>query len=438
MIRGARQVGKTWLVREFSKSFESFLEINFDEQQDKHSLFKSGEVTDIIRLLQVDWGKSIIPGKTLLFLDEIQAAPEVIRLLRYFYEKVPGLHVIAAGSLLEFVLKDEVESMPVGRIEFMFIGPLTFEEFLLAQGENYLVDYLAAWIPGQEIPETLHKKCLAQLRSFMAVGGMPEPVARFCEAGDFAAAARIQAGILETLQADFSKYGMKIDSRLLRLVFRRAPQIVGAKVKYVNITPDESAGRLHQALQALADARLITIVYHSDGGLPLNACCNMRRFKILYLDIGLFTQALSPGAGNGILLAENLLTANCGAAAEQLVGQHLLYPAESWSTPGLHYWHSEQVSASAEVDYLLQFELAVVPVEVKAGKTGSLRSLQVFCFKKRCGLALRFNTDYPSLGEVRHTIPALGEVSYRLLSLPIYMVGQSRRLLGASLLSHLD
>ena len=172
VIRGARQVGKTWLVREFARTnFQNLVEINFDETPESESLFQTNNVNEIVQLIEAEKGINIIPGETLLFLDEIQSAPKVLPALRYFYEKIPELHIIVAGSLLGFLLSESQFPMPVGRIEFMFLGPLSYEEYLMASSEHKLLDYINSLTLNSLLPDSIHKKCLTYLRNYFIVGG---------------------------------------------------------------------------------------------------------------------------------------------------------------------------------------------------------------------------------------------------------------------------
>lgn len=420
IIRGARQVGKTWLVREFAQQFESLLEINFDKYPEKVQLFKNREIDKILELLQIDSDIDISLGKTLLFLDEIQAAPEILPLLRYFYEERPDLHIICAGSLLEFLLAEHDFSMPVGRIEYLHLGPMNIEEFLRAQGQDRLVKFLASFSLGDSIPESIHKNLLYYVKLFFVVGGMPAAVKRFCASGELAEAAREHEIILQTYEDDFSKYRKRIYPQRLRKVFRRLPALVGRKLKYVNIDPEERSRELADSLHLLELARIFFRIRHSSGnGVPLGAEAKERDFKPLFLDVGLVATSLGLNLVK-LEVADDLLMINKGAMAEQFIGQHLLYDRPAYEKPQLFYWNREKRGSSAEVDYLIAHENQVVPVEIKAGTTGSLKSLQIFITEKKVPAALRFNTMQPS---------CLQQKAVTIISLPLYLVGQTKRLL---------
>lgn len=430
IIRGARQVGKTSLVRMFAESrCENLVEINFDLNPEKSALFASRDVAQIVQLLEVDLNADIVPGKTLLFLDEIQSAPEVIPLLRYFYEKMPSLHVIAAGSLLEFVLTEHTFSMPVGRIEYLFMGPMSFSEFLVASGKAKLRGFLADYQLGDPMPQSIHETLLGLLKMYCIVGGMPAAVKAYVQGGDLRLVAREQSSILQIYRDDFSKYGNRIDTRLLGTVFTAIPRLVGQKIKYVNIDRNERAKPLADCIDMLEKARVIYAVTHSAGnGIPLGAEMNTKDRKPLFLDVGLLCCALGLKATD-LHQAESLILVNSGAVAEQFAGQHLLYGGETYAEPNLYYWNREQRSSSSEVDYLIAHGAKVVPVEIKAGKVGSLKSLHVFAAEKGSARAVRLNTDLPSRCLASSAVASKQSEPFELISLPLYLVGETNRLL---------
>lgn len=430
VVRGARQVGKTYLVEEFAKKhFDNLISINFDKTPEKKGLLRGRSVADLITLLEVDSGAKVVPGKTLIFLDEIQAAPEWLAMLRYFYEDRPDLHIIAAGSLLEFTLADHDFSMPVGRIEYMNMGPMTFEEFLTALGEEALVDFMGGWQLHAEFPCPFHEKLLSYLRTFMVIGGMPSSVRAYCEDGHIADVLRVQQNILQTFADDFTRYRKRINAGRLRKVFSSMPSLIGRKLKYVNIDRNEKARDLADCVNLLEMARIMHKVRHSSGnGLPLAAEADDHDFKPLFLDCGLVCSALGLQLTE-LQLAEDLALVNDGALCEQFIGQHLLYQQPSYIKPDLFYWNREKRGSAAEVDYLFPYEGQVLPIEIKAGKTGTLRSLHVFLREKRSHSALRFNSDLPSKFEIGANAAADATMVTNLISLPLYLVEQWPRLI---------
>lgn len=430
VIRGARQVGKTTLVRLFAaRCFEGLAELNFERTPRAAELFASKDPKETLRLLEPYLGREITPGRTLLFLDEIQATPQVLSALRYFYEELPELHVVAAGSLLELALEAPAFSVPVGRIEYLHLGPMTFDEFLLAAGQEKLAEFLRSYSLTDPIPDALHERLMEALRSFLVVGGMPDAVRAFVEGDSYRESEAIKHSVLATFHDDFGKYGQRVDTTRLRKVFERLPHLVGSRFKYVNVDREERSRDLAGALRLLTLARVAFPVRHTAAnGIPLGAEANERNFKILCLDVGLMATA----CGLTILdleSASDVMMVNRGALCEQFVGQHLLYSAPPWEEPQLFYWSRERRGSTAEVDYVISQGSEVVPIEVKAGKTGTLKSLHVFLREKGRSFAIRLNTAPPSMLETMLALPGEEEAPWQLMSLPLYLVGQVRRLL---------
>ncbi len=430
-LRGARQVGKSWLARAFaSEHLSRRVEINFEKTPEAAKLFSDRAPKRIVPRLELQAGEKIVPGRTLLFLDEIQAAPEVFACLRYFHEEMPDLHVMAAGSLLEFVLRDHEFSMPVGRIEYLHLGPLNYEEFLEASGRGHLAAFLKEYSVGDGAPVPVHEQFMEALREFLVVGGMPEAAQVFIETSSFLECERVQQSILSTYQNDFSKYGWRGNTSRIQQVFNRLPHLVGGKFKYSHVDRTAQARDVGAALRRLCLARIACKVHHSSSnGVPLGAEIDERKFKVLFLDVGLLCRA----CGLSLLdfeKAGDVMLVNAGAVCEQFIGQHLLYGRAFFEEPELYYWSREKRQSSAEVDYVFSIGNRIIPVEVKAGKTGRLKSLHAFLREKRRAFGLRFNADMPSLLEDHIDVPGEGRLNYRVLSLPLYMVGQARRLCG--------
>jgi len=433
VLRGARQVGKSWLVRQFAeKCMDNLIEINFEQTPDAAAHFADKSPEKIVSRLELLSGQAIVPGKTLLFLDEIQAAPEVFACLRYFYEQMPDLHVVAAGSLLEFVLKKHEFSMPVGRIEYMYLSPMSYEEFLTASGRERLVAFLKEYQIGDELIEHVHEQLMRALREYMVVGGMPEAVQAFVDSPSFLECEKVKQSVLSTYQDDFSKYGNRINVSRIQQMFNKIPRLVGGKFKYSHVDRQAQARDIKRALDLLCLALIAYKVYHSSSnGVPLAAEIDERKFKILFLDVGLMCRS----CGLSLLEFENaddVMLVNSGAICEQFIGQHLLCSKDYFEEPEVYYWNREKRQSSAEVDYILSIGNKIVPTEVKAGKTGRLKSLHTFLKEKHCSFGLRFNADMPSLLDTSAVLPSGEVLEYRILSLPLYMVGQARRLCASS------
>ena len=432
VIRGARQVGKSTLVREFARTAHfSLVELNFERNPELREAFAFRDPARVLSTLTLLTGQTIAAGTSLLFLDEIQAAPEALAALRYFHEEMPELHVVAAGSLMEFALADTRFSMPVGRVEYLHLGPMEFEDFLGAAGHPELASHLRAFslsdLSEDAIPGPVHGKYVDLLRQYWVVGGLPEAVSAWAQSRDFTRVSRIHQSVVATYRDDFNKYSHGSLKGRIQTVFDRLPGMVGRKFKYVQVSRDHRAAELADALRHLCMARVASKVHHtSANGLPLAAEADERRFKCLYMDVGLMCAALHLNVLD--LGRQDPTFVNGGAVAEQFVGQHLLYGGPRHEAPALHYWTREARNAAAEVDYLMAPARWVVPVEIKAGTTGSLRSIHQFLKEKRRDFALRFNADVPSLLRDSKGLSGGTRIDYHLLSLPLYMVGQARRL----------
>lgn len=429
VIRGARQTGKSFLVRMFAReNFESLVEVDLDLDPGAADLFESRDPARIVPLLEAHKRAPIAPGRTLLFLDEIQAAPSVLASLRYFREKAPDLHVVCAGSLLDFAVEDPEYSVPVGRVEYLHLGPVRFHEFLLAAGEERLGALLSSWHPGDKVPAVLHARWMELLGTYLAVGGMPAAIAAWLDSRSLHEADRVKQSIVATFRDDFAKYARRAQVGRIRKVFDAIPALVGQRFKFSHVDREERAKDLGAALRLLCMARVAHRVRHTAAnGVPLAAEADESRFKVLFLDVGLQSAALGLSLAD-LARARDLTTVNSGAVAEQFIGQHLLFSEEPFRTPELHFWVREARNSAAEVDYVLAEGPRVIPVEVKAGSTGTLKSLHAFVSEKRSPLAVRFNSDMPSLMEAGTTLSSLPRRRFRLLSLPLYMVGEVRRL----------
>jgi len=426
VVRGARQVGKTSLVRALARRQSlRLVEFNFELRPGLEGLFSPPDVHEILNLLEIETGQPVVPGECLLFLDEVQAAPALLAKLRYFYEQLPELHVVAAGSLLEFGLRDHGYSMPVGRIEYLHLPPLMFEEFVAAVAPSgaKIVERLNALEPGETLPPPIHEKLDRLYLEFLLTGGLPEVVAQHAGGAGWSEVVRLQDSLISTYQDDFAKYRGRVDYLRLRKVFHAIPRLLGEKLKYTHIDPDEQSRELKRCLELLELAQVVYRVRHSSGhGVPLNADVKERDFKPLFLDVGLASRMLGLTAGR-LMGGADALQPSTGGLAEQFVGQHLLHRREFHRTPELHYWRRQARSANAEVDYLIAVDDRVVPVEVKSGKSGTLRSLHRFIEERGCRTALRFNRSAPSIYAIESAVHRC-----QLLSLPLYLAGQARRL----------
>lgn len=440
VIRGARQVGKSTLVRRFAAEHRlTLVEINLERHRQLDRLFAANQTHEAVAELEVIGGGSLATksgGRPLLFLDEIQATPHALPFLRYLAEDFPELPVVSAGSLLEFLLRDHGFSMPVGRIEYLHLGPLTFAEFAAA-GVPGAGGHTAALLKGaaqasakKPVPDAAHRALVRLLKDYFLVGGMPEAVAEYAGLGSLAAVGPVHHAILATYKDDFAKYAHGHAALLeLHTVLHRVPSLIGQKVKYSNIDPASGSREVKKALELLTLARVIAKVHHSDGeGVPLESGVDQRAFKLLYLDIGLLCAALGIDAQE-LTGLDDVRFVNQGALAEQFVGQHLLYRGPPYTEPRLHYWLREGKRDNAEVDYVIAQGSRIVPIEVKSGTSGTLKSLHEFMALRRLPCAVRMDLGPMSSQIVTHARSDGKPVRYQLLSVPLYMIGELPRLI---------
>jgi hypothetical protein len=372
LIRGARQVGKTYSVEKFGREhFESVVSVDLERRRTCHQAFEGDlDVRVVLSQLEVFLEAKITPGKTLLFLDEIQACPRAIAALRYLYEDAPELHVIAAGSLLEFAFRSV--SVPVGRVQFLEMHPMTFGEYLWAVGREQTAEVVLG--EPRPLPEAIHGHLLNELRTYCFLGGMPGCVAAYVESGSLREAFEVQRRICDNYRQDFSKYAPRADPDCLQAIWQSSAQNVGQQVKFVRLANGHAGSTIRRAFDLLCMARVIRKVPAANpSGLPLGATASARRLKVLLLDIGLWQHLC--GMRTDIEYAKaDLLDVYRGAMAEQFVGQEMLVSQDS----SLFYWSREARGSSAEVDYLAVVDGAIYPVEVKSGPAGRLRSMRLF------------------------------------------------------------
>lgn len=396
LLRGARQVGKSSTVREFAKNFDFFVEVNFERDIQKYdikAMFEKGfDPKQICEDLSLSYKIPIEPGKTLLFLDEIQNCIPAITSLRYFYEDYPELHVIAAGSLLEFALQ-ELPSFGVGRIRSMFLYPFSFDEYLRTIDRNLLADALKKASPGEPLSAPIHKLCLECLIRFILIGGMPEVVATNARGGSLLECQQALDDLTLSLYADFSKYKERVPASRLREVFTSVMHQTGGKFTYSHASQDANRLQIKEAVELLELAGIIYPVTHtSANGLPLAAETNAKFRKYIPLDTGIYQRFLHLDLAQ-LLTAEKLEQINKGALAEMLVGLEILKSAPCTSPLHLYYWQREKPGSAAEVDYVVQRGTDIVPVEVKSGTKGSMQSMFQFLTEKGYPYGIRCSME---------------------------------------------
>jgi uncharacterized protein len=416
IVRGARQVGKTFIVETFGREeFNNCVTINFESSSLYEQCFETFDPRSIISQLELLTKQKITPGHTLLFLDEIQQCPKALQSLRYFKEQMPQLHLIAAGSLLEFAIHDESFSFPVGRVQFARLYPLSFEEFLVGLGDTQLQKELAVFDLAGPPPPAIHAHLLQKMKDYFIIGGMPASVMAFLKTHSLLEVKYAQKALWDAYESDFGKYAKNTQHRYLKRIFEEGPKLIGDHVKYNRIDPDlpNPARSMKQAIELLKLAGLINPIQATTaGGLPLLAAERQNMFKLLFLDIGLVEQVMNIDPQNAELMT--------GALAEQFVGQELLATSDPFLEERLFFWCREKSSSSAEVDYVIAYKGHIFPVEVKAGKAGKLRSLNVFLNEKKAPFGIKISQDVLSWEK-------------NILSLPLYMVAHVHRFIDALL-----
>ena len=392
LIRGARQVGKSSTIEEFGKHFEHFVTVNFEKNKKMSALFDGDlDVRDICLKLSVHFKKPVIPEKTLLFFDEIQTCVNAIRSLRYFYEDYPELHVIAAGSLLEFAL-EELPVFGVGRIDSLFMYPFSFQEFMISCGEELLWSEVCKAAPEKPLFSFFHDKCSEFLKKYLIIGGMPAAVSIFLKYNDILKVQKTLDSLIQAFQNDFAKYKKKLPALLLREVLSSIVKQAGGKFIYSKAA-DTSQHYIKQAVNMLVMAGLvIPVVSSSANGIPLGAELNYRKCKMLLLDTGIFQRLLGLQLSE-ILFADNFDVINKGAIAEQFAGLELLKNASPYMSENLYFWTREKEKSHAEVDYLIQRNDEIVPIEVKSGKSGKMQSLHLFLNEKQVQYGIRTSLE---------------------------------------------
>lgn len=393
LIRGARQVGKSSLVRNFSKSFSGFVEVNFEQDIEIKTIFEGNlRPKQICEQLSVYYETPIVAGETLLFFDEIQSCLPAISSLRFFYEQYPELHLIAAGSLLEFALA-ELPSYGVGRVCSLFLYPFSFGEFLGAANSELLRETILKASPEHSLPEVIHTKALELYKKFLILGGMPKVIASYFSGGDLLSCQRVIDSLILSYEDDFAKYKKRASPTIIRQVFRSVVEQNGQKFVYSKTFPDINRIQVKDALELLTMAGLITSITHTAAnGVPIGAEINPKMRKFIVFDTGIFQRILGLKLAD-VLLKDDFVSINKGAIAELSVGLEIQKAASCYQPQQLYYWHREAKNSNAEVDFIIQQGTRVLPIEVKSGVRGSMHSLKVFMESKRSEKGIRLSQE---------------------------------------------
>lgn len=408
LLRGARQVGKSRAVEHLGESFDYFVEVNFEKRPEMKDVFaRVHDVHDLADSISMIYNTPIVAGKTLLFLDEIQASPDAIKSLWSFKEDYPDLHVVAAGSLLEFALK-ELPSFGVGRIRSLFVYPFSFDEFLMAEGKSLWIK--AKQSAGSQSPlfTPIYNDLVQHYRTFLIVGGMPASVAAWVSTHDYRNCQTELDDIQLTYYDDFAKYSKKVDPTLLRNTLQSVILQTGGKFTYSKVDGGYRADVVKNALSLLRDAGLVKRVsYTAANGLPLGAESNNKFSKYIYLDSGLLLRILDLDLGGAQQLTDLVLSGtaadlvNKGGLAELMLGWEIIKYNNPRTQHDLYYWENTSEGATSEVDYIIARNMKVLPIECKAGMSGKMKSLFLFMRQKRLSEAVRCSLENFALVENR-------------------------------------
>ena len=422
LIQGARQVGKTWLMKEFGKThFSQMAYIHFDNNSRMRDIFNADfDIKRLITAFQIEAGCTITPNDTLIVLDEIQEAPHAVNSLKYFCEEAPEYAIIAAGSLLGISLHKD-DSFPVGKVDFLDLYPLSFSEFLMATDNERLAELVETrdW----QLITAFKNKLIEQLRLYYFIGGMPEAVSAFAQYNDLKQVRKIQQELLRSYDRDFSKHAPKETVPRIRLIWDSIPAQLAKENKKFVFSAIKSGARARDyevAMQWLLDAGLI---YHvcraAKPAMPLTAY-KADGFKAFMLDIGLLGAKANLNAKT-LLEGSAVFQEFKGALTEQYVQQELR--AECNITPG--YWSRE--TGNAEIDFLYQSSDAIIPIEVKAEENLKAKSLQVYCEHFHPPFSVR-----TSMADYRTSKKDFADYSHTMINLPLYGVNQIRKECGDS------
>lgn len=432
LLRGARQVGKSSAVRHFGKEFQFFAEVNFERHKTVKTFFQGDiDIRLIVQKIAIYINVPIEEGKTLLFLDEIQECPEAIMALRFFKEDYPGLHVIAAGSLLEFTLQ-ELPTFGVGRIHTLFMYPMTFDEFLNANNENGLISMKRQADSQHPLDAAFHEKLIEYFRIYLLVGGMPEAVLAWIKTHNFNQCSHIQEDIILTYEDNFSKYKKRVSPDLLRTTLHGICHQPGEKITFKQISADYRSSQIREAVRLLTLAGLvIPVIATSGNGIPLDAEANEKNMKILLLDSGLLLSVLQLEGNLAQHLVDLIMTGspkdlvNKGGLVEMVAGLELLRKKPCVQRQKMFYWEKSGNSI-AEIDYLDTFHLKVTPIEIKSGTQGGMKSLWQFMREKRLTEAIR--CSFENFGEFTYTDPQADNAKRHITIIPLYALDNLREM----------
>ena len=417
VVRGARQVGKTFTIKKFgNECFDNIIYLNLERPEDLELFDENISVQKFIELIQLKFNSSLIPGKSLLFIDEIQSSVVAMKMLRFFYEDHTKLHVIAAGSLLEVKILKEGFSFPVGRVEFCYMFPVTFDEFLVATGNEKLLVKIKSFKINSKIPLPLHKICLEKFYEFLIVGGMPEAVAHYAEIKSFIELDRIYDSIITGYFDDVYKYSGVAKAKYVQHILAHAAENAGALVKYTNFGNSNYRSReIKDAMDVLERAMIIHFI-RASYSVKIPLLHNLKKAaKLIFFDTGLVIYNI--GLREALINHQtDINSIYMGQLAEQIAGQTLF---SIFSNNRLAYWYRNKSGATSEIDFIIHHKQNIIPLEIKSGKTGSLKSLHIFMAESKKKLAFRIYSGELNKQKINYSDKS---DNYELISLPFYLL----------------
>lgn len=417
-------MGKTWLARDLAERHGlDLIELNFERDPSLQRAFSDNDPKGIVNRLSLLRSKPISLSESILFLDEIQAFGEGLAKLRWFYEELPELPVIAAGSLLEFTLRDHSFSMPVGRVSFLNVEPLGFDEYLMAHGQEMLLEQIEAWRPGKPFDDIAHEQGLKWQHRFSMVGGMPGIVSRELGGASPEEIRQSQQDLLAAYRADFPKYEGRMTALVLDQLLRAVARDLGQKFVYTKVDESIKNHQAKRALELLSQSRLCHLIQcTSANGIPLGSELKERSRKVCLLDVGMLHALLGTPALRAFPELRDMVPEMRARLSEQFTSQSLRLVGENRSeSANLWYWQRGG-GKPGEIDHLLQLNQQIIPLELKAGATGSMKSLHQFMKDKNLSLALRVDTSPPGEQHVSVKTTHGEPVEYRLINIPIYLL----------------
>ena len=414
ILRGARQVGKTTAIHLFSERFDQYLHLNLEIESERNIFEKGYRIEELIQAIFFYKNQEMREGEILIFIDEIQACPSAVSYLRYFYEAFPDLYIIAAGSLLETLIDTHI-SFPVGRVEYLVMKPLSFKEFLGALSETTSLDTLTKTIP---VPDFAHERLMKIFQTYSIIGGMPEIVQKYADRKDIIALNSVFDSLIVSYLDDVEKYARNSTmANVIRHAVSSSFYEAGSRIKFQGFGNSNYKSReMGEALKVLEKAMLISLLYPSSSVKPPLLPNTKKSPRLQILDTGMLNYF--GGIQKDLFGADSIDSVYQGKIAEHIVGQELL-AAETSPLFKLHFWNREKKQSSAEVDFLIQYEGLLIPIEVKSAATGRLRSLHQFIDRSPHRYAVRIYSGPFESSQIK----TLSGKECLLLNLPFYLTG---------------